>query len=273
MAGVVVLLTVVLISIVTTRVATVALAATGVSEELARFQARSAFSGVGFTTSEAERMTDHPARRRIILMLMLAGNAGLVTAVASIVFAVVETNDTTSAVLRGGTLIAGLLLMYLLTRSARVEAALRHRIERALRRWTDLDVRDYESLLAITGDYTVMEIRVDEGDWLAERPLGDLNLPDEGVVVLGVERGGGKFLGAPSPEVVAEAGDKVILYGRSEAVRDVSGRAAGVDGDEQHRASKRKHDVAQSEDERDDSGERRPTGGSPPKPQDSTAES
>lgn len=264
------LLTIVMISIVVTRVATVALTATGVSEELARFQARSAFSGVGFTTGEAERMTNHPVRRRIILMCMLAGNAGLVTAVASIVFAVVRTNDTTSALLRGGMLVAGLLLMYGLTRSSRVESALRSAIERALRRWTELEVRDYESMLAITGDYTVMEIEVDEGDWIAEHPLGDLDLPDEGVLVLGVQRGGGRFLGAPSPEVVAEPGDTVILYGRSEAVRDVSGRVGGVAGEEQHEASKRKHSAEQSEDERADSGERRTTKGSPSKPEDST---
>ncbi len=257
MAGVVVLLVVVTISIVVTRVATVALAATGVSEELARFQARSAFSGVGFTTPEAERMTSHPVRRRIILMLMLAGNAGLVTALASIVFAVVRTNDTTSAILRGGLLLAGLLALYGLTRSSWVETRLRHRIEGSLRRWTELDVRDYEALLAITGDYRVIEVDIDEGDWLAERPLGDLDLPDEGVLVLGVRRASGKFLGAPSPDVVAEPGDRMVVYGRSQAVRDLAGRLGGASGEEQHRASKRRHEHEQSQDERTDSGRRR----------------
>lgn len=37
--------------------------------------------------------------------LMLAGNAGLVTPVASVVFTVVRTGNTTSAALRGGVLI------------------------------------------------------------------------------------------------------------------------------------------------------------------------
>ena len=36
--------------------------ATGTSSELARFQARSAFTGVGFTTSEAESVVLHPVR-------------------------------------------------------------------------------------------------------------------------------------------------------------------------------------------------------------------
>lgn len=63
MSGIVVLLVVVTISIIVTRVATVALSMTGVSRDLARFRARSAFSRVGFTTGEAEKMTNHPARR------------------------------------------------------------------------------------------------------------------------------------------------------------------------------------------------------------------
>ena len=54
MIALVTLLVVALFSLLVTRVATVALAATGLSQEAARFQARSAFSGVGFTTMESE---------------------------------------------------------------------------------------------------------------------------------------------------------------------------------------------------------------------------
>lgn len=43
-------------SILITRVATVALTHTGLSRESAKFQACSAFTGVGFTTSESEKV-------------------------------------------------------------------------------------------------------------------------------------------------------------------------------------------------------------------------
>ena len=43
-----------------TRIATVALQLTGLSKANARFQARSAFTGVGYTTSEAEDTVNHP---------------------------------------------------------------------------------------------------------------------------------------------------------------------------------------------------------------------
>lgn len=85
MAPILSLLLVVSISILITRVATVALTHTGLSREAARFQARSAFTGVGFTTQESEKVVNHPVRRRVVLGLMLVGNAGIVTAVSSLI--------------------------------------------------------------------------------------------------------------------------------------------------------------------------------------------
>lgn len=54
MTAVLTLLVVILESMVITRIATIALMATGLTRESARFQARSALTGVGFTTSESE---------------------------------------------------------------------------------------------------------------------------------------------------------------------------------------------------------------------------
>ena len=71
-------LVVLLVSLLVARVGTVALTLTGMSREAARFQARSAFFGVGFTTGEAEAVVGHPVRRRIIMWLILLGNAGVV---------------------------------------------------------------------------------------------------------------------------------------------------------------------------------------------------
>ncbi|MGH8947824.1 MAG: hypothetical protein ACRDXF_03105 [Acidimicrobiia bacterium] len=79
------LLVVVATSVLVTRIATSALVMTGVSRELANFQARSAYTGVGFTTDEAETVVTHGVRRKIILTLMLLGSAGVAGAIASLV--------------------------------------------------------------------------------------------------------------------------------------------------------------------------------------------
>lgn len=62
------------VSIFTVRVAAVALRITGLPDESARFQALSAFTGTGFTTSETEMVVNYPIRRRIVGLLMIIGN-------------------------------------------------------------------------------------------------------------------------------------------------------------------------------------------------------
>lgn len=58
---------------------TLTLSLTGLSREAAQFQARSAF-----TTSESEAVVNHPVRRRIAMLLMLAGGAGIITTLATV---------------------------------------------------------------------------------------------------------------------------------------------------------------------------------------------
>jgi Trk K+ transport system NAD-binding subunit len=62
----------------------------------------------------------------------------------------------------------------------------------ALKRYTDLDTRDYAGLLHLAGEYAMMELKVQEGSWLAKRPLQDLRLPEEGILVLGITQPDGR---------------------------------------------------------------------------------
>lgn len=77
LVGVVAFLTILGLSLVITGVTTVALTMTGLSEEAARFQARSAFTGTGFTRNEAESVVNHPVRRRAIMLLMIVRSTEL----------------------------------------------------------------------------------------------------------------------------------------------------------------------------------------------------
>jgi hypothetical protein len=76
-AGIITVILILVFSILITRVASIALTHTGLSRESSKFQARSAFTGVGFTTTESEKVVNHPVRRRILLLLMILGNAGI----------------------------------------------------------------------------------------------------------------------------------------------------------------------------------------------------
>ena len=75
---------VVVASFIIVRIGAIAFQLTGLEWSLAKFQSLSCFSGTGFTTREAELVTGHPQRRRIATILIVLGNAGFITMIASI---------------------------------------------------------------------------------------------------------------------------------------------------------------------------------------------
>jgi hypothetical protein len=228
-AAIATVLVVILISLLITRVATVALTLTGLSAESARFQARSALSGTGFTTSEAEDVVGHPVRRRIVMALMLIGGAGLVTVIATLMLSFSGAGEG-QALDRVLLLLGGLTALWLLARSGWVNRRLSWVIAKILGRWTDLDARDYGALLHLSDRYAVGEIAVREGDWLAERKLDELDLREEGVVVLGLTLADGAWVGTPTADVHIRAGDRVLAYGPGAQLRELDRRPAGAEG-------------------------------------------
>jgi len=112
MIGILSLLIVVTLSLFLTRIASMALMLTGLSRDSARFQARSAFTGVGYTTSESESLATHPIRRRIIMMLMLMGNLGIATVVAASIISYIGTVQSDHWLLNLTLLALGLILLY-----------------------------------------------------------------------------------------------------------------------------------------------------------------
>jgi len=248
--GIIASLTVLGLSLVITRLATTALALTGLSWEAARFQARSAFTGTGFTTKEAEKVVEHPVRRRIIMVLMIARSAGLVSIVVSLILSFAGGDGEMSRVYRLLWLVAGVVVLWILARSHYVERYLSRIIERALRRWTDLDVRDYASLLKLSGKYTVKELQVREGDWLAGKKLRRCRLNDEGVTVLGIYRSDGSYVGAPKADTEIYPEDTLILYGRGKTLRNLDKRRADHSGDVAHEEAVSAQKEHEAEEER-----------------------
>lgn len=242
------------LSVLATRLGAIALGATGLSWEAARFQARSAFTGVGFTTSEAESITDHAARRRVVSWLMFLGNAGIVSIIASLVLGFSDAGAR-EATQRLGVLVAGLLVLLALVRSRWLTPWLRRSMERWLTRLSEDDVRDYAQLLHVSEDYSVRETVVGEDTWLANQELRDLDLPREGVLVLGVRREGGAYVGAPGPGTQLCPGDVAVLYGHDDTLTELDDRPQGSEGESEHDRSVGRHSRQQArEAARDDTG-------------------
>jgi hypothetical protein len=250
------LLVVILMSILITRVATIALTHTGLTKASAKFQARSAFSGAGFTTSESEMVVNHPVRRKIVMLLILLGNAGLVTAVSSLILTFVRQGDSASLHIRIVLLVGGLVVLWAFASSKWVDRRLSRVIERLLKRYTDLNVTDYASLLHLTGEYRLAELKITRNDWLDGKTLGDARLRAEGINVLGVERPDGTYIGNLTAETSIHEGDTLVLYGSIADIKELDQREKGYWGDREHREAVREQEKVLEEEERKDRAEK-----------------
>ena len=241
------LIIVLALSLICIRIATVALALTGLSEELARFQTQSAFFGVGFTTKESESIVNHPVRRRIISIVMILGRAVFATAVSALILSFITVVKKEDLLVRLGYICGGVLILWIVFSSAWVGRRLSRLISLALRRWTKLDVRDYSSLLHLSGRYTVTETLVEPKDWVADKDLGELDLPKEGVLVLGIQRADGSYVGAPTGKTRVYENDTMILYGQQDALVELDRRRTGHAGDKAHEKAVAKQQVVVKE--------------------------
>jgi len=216
-------LVVIAIVLTAARVGSIALEATGMARDGAEFQARSALLGVGFTTSEAEEITGHPTRRRIVLWLMTFGNAGTVTAIGSLVLTFGGT-ETVETIQRSGILVGGTIVLLVSVHTSVADRLIAAATRAAMRRFTELDTTDFASLLRFDSDYAVTELTAHEGEWLVGKRLADLHLTSEGVVVLGIHRIDGPFLGTPTGNTSIGAEDQVLAYGRAPVLRELATR-------------------------------------------------
>ena len=163
MASILSLVIVVTLSILIIRFTTIALVHTGLSRQVARFQARYAFTGVVSTTRESERWVSHPVRRRIITLLMLLGNVGIISVLASLILVFVDEQAGISDwIIKIEILLGGVITLWFLSRSQEVDRALSKWIDHLLNKYTDIKVRDYAGILYLSGDYEITEMLVEK---------------------------------------------------------------------------------------------------------------
>ncbi|MBN2653216.1 MAG: TrkA C-terminal domain-containing protein [Spirochaetales bacterium] len=228
---------VLLLSFIIVRAGTTMLYLTGMSYDVAKFQARSAFTGTGFTSQESEMILAHPVRRKIILSLMLIGNIGFVSFVSSLIISFSSPTNKLGTFLNFLYIIIGLVLLLLLSKSKLVEKGLGKIIEKFLIKFTQIHVQDYESLLNISGKFDIIKVPVVDDSWLGDKKLQELSLSAEGMLVLGIEKSDGYYIGAPKGSSLITFGDQIVLYGREKSIKNLVDRKAGEEGDAAHLAA------------------------------------
>ncbi len=209
--SVVILVVVILISALIIKVGAIALRMTGIDRETAGFQALSAFTGTGFTTSEAENIVNHPRRRRVVKGLMILGNAGIVTALAML-FLSLQGATVTNALAKFG--VIGLIVMILLAfpLSKGLDSLLENFIMKRLSKSTHFSMGAFSQIMRFAKGYGIAELVVSDSDRLSGKTLAESGLTSSDVLVLAIRRGHG-MIPTPKAGETIRPDDRLVCFG------------------------------------------------------------
>ncbi|NQT56235.1 MAG: hypothetical protein HQ551_08410 [Desulfobacteraceae bacterium] len=186
----------------------------------ARFQALSAFTGIGFTTRDAEAVVNHPRRRKIVTSLMVLGNASIVTVIATFVVSLRPAGIFRPS-LNIAIVAASLLILYRITLHQEFAKKLSNKIRETLRKKLHFEKVYIEEILQQSERYGVASVLIKKESKIAGLTLGQSGLRGGDLMVLSIERDE-EVIPVPKTQSKIQVGDRLIIYGKMENLKDLT---------------------------------------------------
>jgi len=186
----------------------------------ARFQALSAFTGIGFTTRDAEAVVNHPRRRKIVTYLMVLGNASIVTVIATFVVSLRPAGIFRPS-LNIAIVAASLLILYRITLHQEFAKKLSNKIRETLRKKLHFEKVYIEEILQQSERYGVASVLIKKESKIAGLTLGQSGLRGGDLMVLSIERDE-EVIPVPKTQSKIQVGDRLIIYGKMENLKDLT---------------------------------------------------
>ena len=188
---------------------------TGLDKQIARYQVISMLTGTGYTTQESALIIDHPIRRRISSGLILFGYFSLAVIISSI--ANLLSNDLRIELLF--IIIAVLLTALLIFRNKKIFGSLENRFEHEMD--TEYNLHDWPMKTALALDEEEMVAIIDikpDSKYIGSK--GKALVEENRDIVLLIIRRGDEILRFDLFEVELQAGDKVMIIGNEEIIKE-----------------------------------------------------
>jgi hypothetical protein len=221
-------------SFIIVRIGAVAFQLTGLEWPLAKFQALSCFSGTGFTTKESELITGDPRRRRIASILMVLGNAGLVTMIATVASAMNPENTLLGWLsvsylsflprwsvmwFNLGIIIVAFFAIYKLSTNMKFTQKLTDYLRKKIIKKEFFQTVSFDELLMLTGGYGVTRLEVPGGNPLIDKTLAESELRMNDITVLAIIRDK-DTIPNPSANAKIHERDELVLFGKLENIKN-----------------------------------------------------
>ena len=221
------------IAFLAVRIGAIAFQLTGLEKSLAQFQSLSCFSGTGFTTKEAELITGNPQRRKVASALIILGNAGFVTLIAT--FAnTLRPNIVLpqfkipflhlvfpSWLLPWANLVivtTSIYVLYKLFTHSKVTKKITDALKRKIIKKELIKPVTFEELLVSTSGYGVSSVEVKKDSPVLNKTLFKSDLKKHDISVLVIERGKEAIPNPPATTKIL-LDDKLVCFGRLENIR------------------------------------------------------
>jgi hypothetical protein len=219
MAYVGILLIAILVSFIIVRIGGFALQLTGIEPDVARFQALSAFSGTGFTTREAERVVGHKTRRRIVTILIILGNAGLVTIIATLVASFTQVTGYTWFFIRLAIIVGGIFGLYQLIIRSNVGQRILDRLQRPLVNRILREAPVVEEIFHVEKDWAISLVTTKGSSKSIGLSVADITAEGD-IEILSIDRAG-TYLTRPDREEKIVEGDRLLVYANRKSVKRI----------------------------------------------------
>jgi hypothetical protein len=224
---------VIIASFVIVRVGAIAFQLTGLEWSLAKFQALSCFSGTGFTTKESELITGHPQRRKIASFLIVFGNAGLVTLIATAASALNPRNTLLEKLSKSYfpfpiapeavkwinliIIVIAIYIMYKIFTHEIIAKKITKYLKKKIIKKAIFKPLKFEELVLVSEGYSVIRVKVSANSPVLNKTLGESELRKHDITVLAIARGD-QIIANPSANMKIEKDDELISFGKMENI-------------------------------------------------------
>jgi len=201
------------------RIGTEALVLTGLDRRRAKFQALSAITGTGFTTSEAESVMEDERRRRIVSWLMILGNVGLASVLAVLVGGMVKAkteNLPIHVIYVVGAIVLGKWVFSVRALRERYARWLKARLSR-FKFFRETAVFE---VMHMSGEHGIFQARVSACSAVRGCSVEKLSEIYPGVLLLRIVRNDCTYY-SPLEDMKIEENDTLALFGRRASVESI----------------------------------------------------
>lgn len=213
---------IIIISAFIVKIASVALNLTGLDRKRSFFQALSAFTGTGFTTRDSELIVNNDIRRGIIMVLMILGNAGLVSVISTLMLSFVKSEmNLTPILINIGIILLAILFIIKVSMNQAIARRLTKKIQDKLIKSSTFTKRPVEEVLRLATGYGVAEVTLGENCEEIGKTLFGSSFRQQDILILAIERGS-NMIPAPNAQDKLMLDDTLICYGKLANINKIS---------------------------------------------------